>query len=132
MHLDVKCETPESFQGSVPDCLQVPRCLLLTIACPTDKILRSTTKELRISDVVDFVLFFTVDCDWIRGRWRQAVYIVPFIRAEAIHMKYIVDLEGWRERQSVVHITDDFSDLNGPSCLGPSFADCWCILICFA
>ena len=44
--------------------------LTFTVACPTDEILKSTTKELRISDMVNFVLFFAVDCDWVRGRWR--------------------------------------------------------------
>ena len=60
--------------------------------------------------MVDFVLFLAVDCHWVRRGRRQAVNIVPFIRAEAIHMEDVMDPEGWGECQSVVHITDDFSD----------------------
>ena len=87
-----------------------PGVFSFTITSPTDEVLKGTTKELRVSDMVNFVLFFAVDCNWVRGRWRQAVYIVPSIRAEAIHMEDVVDLEGWRECQSVVHITYNFSD----------------------
>ena len=101
---------PNLFRGMFQIARRFPGVFSFTIASPTDKILESTTKELRVSDVVDFVLFFAVDCNWIRGRRRQAIYIVPFVRAEAIHMEYIVDFEGQWERQSVVHITDDFSD----------------------
>ena len=98
------------FRGVLQIACRFPGVFSFTVAGPTDEILESTTKELRVSDVVDFILFFAVDCYWIRGRRHQAVYIVPFIRAEAIHMEYIVDFEGQRERQSVVHITYNFSD----------------------
>ena len=98
------------FRGVFQIAHRFPGVFSFTIACPPDKILKSTTKEFRISDVVDFVLFFAIDCDWIRGRRRQAVYIVPVVRAEAIHMEDVMDLEGWRECQSVVHITDNFCD----------------------
>ena len=101
---------PNLFRGVLQIARRLPGVFSFTIACSMDKILKSMTKELRISDMVDFVLFFAVDCDWVRGRRRQAIYIVPFIRAEAIHMEDVMDLEGWRECQSVVHITDDFSD----------------------
>ena len=99
------------FRGVLQIARRFPGVFSFTVAGPTDEILESTTKELRVSDVVNFILFFAVDCYWIRGRWHQAIYVVPFVRAEAIHMEDVVDLEGWRERQSVVHITDDFSDL---------------------
>ena len=101
---------PNLLRGMLKVACRFPGVFSFTVASPTDKVLKSTTKEFGISDVVDFVLFFAVDCYWVRGRQRQAVYIIPFIRAEVIHMEYIVDLEGWRECQSVVHITDDFSD----------------------
>ena len=102
---------PNLFRGMFQIACRFPGVFTFTIACPTDKVLESTTKELRVSYVVDFIFLFAVDCDWVRRGWRQAVYIVPFIRAEAIHMEDIMDLEGQRERQSVVHITDNFSDL---------------------
>ena len=101
---------PNLLRGVLQIARRFPGVFSFTIACPMDEMLKSTTKELRISDVVNFVLFFAIDCYWIRGRRHQAVYIVPFVRAEAIHMEDIMDLEGRRERQSVVHITDDFSD----------------------
>ena len=101
---------PNLFRGIFEIARRFPGVFSFTVASPTDEVLKSTTKELRVSDVVDFVLFFAVDCYWIRGRWRQAVYIIPFIRAEAIHMEDVMDLEGWRECQSVVHITYNFSD----------------------
>ena len=99
------------FRGVFQIACRFPGVFSFTIAGPTDKVLESTIKELGVSYVVDFILFFAIDCYWVRRRRHQAVYIVPFIRAEAIHMKDIVDPEGWRERQSVVHITDNFSDL---------------------
>ena len=101
---------PNLFRGVLQIARRFPGVFSFTIASPTDEVLKSTTKEFRISDMVNFVLFFAVDCDRIRGRRRQAVYIIPFLRAEVIHMEYIVDLEGRRECQSVVHITDDLSD----------------------
>ena len=63
-----------------------------------DEVLKSTTKELRVSNMVDLILFLTVDCYWIRGRQCLAIHIVPFVRAEVIHMEYVVDLKGQRER----------------------------------
>ena len=101
---------PNLFRGVFQIARRFPGVFAFTVTCPTDEVLKSATKELGVSDVVDFVLFFAVDCYWIRGRRRQAVYIVPFIKAEAIHMEDVVDLEGWRERQSIVHITYNFSD----------------------
>ena len=101
---------PNLFRGVLQVARRFPGVFSFAVACPTDEVLKSTTKELRVSYMVNFILFFAVDCYWVRGRRRQAVYIVPFIRAEAIHMEYIVDFEGWRECQSVVHITDDFGD----------------------
>ena len=98
------------FRGMFQIARRFPGVFSFSIASPTDKVFKSTTKEFRISDMVDFVLFLAVDCYWVRERRRQAVYIVPFVRAEAIHMENVVDLEGWRERQSVVHITDNFGD----------------------
>ena len=101
---------PNLFRGVFQIAHRFSGVFSFTVASPTDEVLKSTTKELRVSYMVDFVLFFAVDCYWVRGRRRQAVYIVPFVRAEAIHMEYIVDLEGRRKRQSVVHITYNFSD----------------------
>ena len=109
---------PNFLRGVLQVAHWFPGVFSFTITCPMDEILESTTKELRVSDMVYFVLFFAVDCDWVRGRQRQAVYIVPFIRAEAIHMEDIMDLEGWRKCQSVVHVTDDFSDLEWTKLLG--------------
>ena len=86
---------PNLFRGVLQIARRFPGVFSFSVASPTDKVLKSTTKELRVSNVVDFVLFFAVDCYWIRGRRRQAVYIVPFIRAEAIHMEDVVDLESW-------------------------------------
>ena len=113
VHQDAKHETPKSFQGSVSSCLQAPRCLLLhrSQSNRQDTVLKSTTKKPRVFYMVDFILFFAVDCYWVRGRRCQAIHVVPFIRAEAIHMEDVVDLEGQREHYSVVYITDDFSDL---------------------
>ena len=102
---------PNLLRGMLKVACRFPGVFSFTVASPTDKVLKSTTKEFGISDVVDFVLFFAVNGKRIRGRRHQAVYIIPFVRAEAIHMEDFVDLEGQRERQSVVHITDDFSDL---------------------
>ena len=59
---------------------RLPGVFSFAIAGPMDKILKSTTKELRVSNMVNFVLFFAVDCYWVRGRRRQAVYIVPLDR----------------------------------------------------
>ena len=101
---------PNLLRGMLKVARWFPGVFSFTITGPTDEVLKSTTKELRVSYMVNFVLFFAVDCYWIRWGWHQAVYIVPFIRAEAIHMEDVVDLEGWRERQSVVHITYNFSD----------------------
>ena len=101
---------PNLFWGVFQIARRFPGVFSFAVASPTDEVLESTTKELRISDMVDFVLLFAVDCYWVRGKRRQAVYIVPLIRAEAVHMEYVVDLEGRRKRQSVVHVTDDFSD----------------------
>ena len=82
------------FRGVFQIARRFPGVFSFTVASPTDEVLKSATKELGVSDVVDFVLFFAVDCYWIRGRRRQAVYIIPFIRAEAIRMEDVVDLEG--------------------------------------
>ena len=86
---------PNLLRGMFRIARRFPGVFSFTVASPTNEVLKSTTKELRVSDVVDFVLFFAVDCYWIRGWWCQAVYIVPFIRAEAIHMEDVVDFEGW-------------------------------------
>ena len=99
---------PNLFRGVLQIARWFPGVFSFTIACPTDEVLKSATKEFRISNMVYLVLFFAVDCYWVRGRWRQAVYIVPFIRAEAIHMEYVMDLEGRGKRQSVVHIAYNF------------------------
>ena len=82
---------PNLFRGVFQIARRFPGVFSFTIAGPTDKVLKSMTKELRVSYMVNFVLFFAVDCYWVRGRRCQAVYIVPFIRAEAIHMEYIMD-----------------------------------------
>ena len=89
---------PNLFRGVFQITCRFPGVFSFTITGPTDEVLKSTTKELRVSYMVNFVLLFAVDCYWVRGRRRQAVYIVPFIRAEAIHMEYIMDFEGQRER----------------------------------
>ena len=91
-------EFPNLFRGMFQIARRLPGVFSFTIAGPTDKVIKSTTKELRVSYMVNFVLFFAVNYDWVRGRRRQAIYIVPFIRDEAIHMENIVDLEGQRER----------------------------------
>ena len=101
---------PNLFRGVFQIARRFPGVFSFAVASPTDKVLESTTEEFGIPYVVDFILFFAVNCYWVGGRRRQAVYIVPFIRAEAIHMEDIMDLEGWRERQSVVHVTYNFSD----------------------
>jgi hypothetical protein len=41
--------------------------------------------------VVNFVLFFPFDCDWVGCRWREPVNFVSFVRREAVYMKYIMD-----------------------------------------
>ena len=87
---------PNLFRGVFQIAHRFPGVFSFTIACPTDKIFESMTKELRISYMVDLILFFSVDFYWVRGRQHQVVYVVPFIRAEAIHMEDIVDPEGWR------------------------------------
>ena len=61
---------PNLFRGVFQVACRFPGVFSFTVSCPTDEVLESTTKELRVSDVVDFVLFFTVDCYQIRGRWR--------------------------------------------------------------
>ena len=88
---------PNLFWGMFQVARRFPGVFSFTVPFPTDKVLKSTTKEFRVSYMVNFVLFFAVDSYWVRRRRRQAVYVVPFIRAEAIHMEDIVDLEGWRE-----------------------------------
>ena len=85
------------FRGVLQIACRLPGVFSFTVTSPTDEVLKSTTNELRISDMVDFVLFLTVDCYWVRGRRHHAVHIVPFVRAEAIHMEYVVDFEGQRE-----------------------------------
>ena len=109
---------PNLFRGVLQIARRFPGVFSFAITSPMDEVLKSTTKEFRVSYIVHFVLFFAIDCYWIRWGRRQAVYIVPFIRAEAIHMEDIMDLVGWRERQSVVHITDDFSDFEWTELLG--------------
>ena len=68
-------EFPNLLRGMLKVACRFPGVFSFTITGPTDGVLKSTTKELRVSDVVDFVLFFAVDCYWIRGRRRQAVYV---------------------------------------------------------
>src|ERR1700761_326003 len=68
--------------------------------------------------MVHFVLFFAVDCYWFRRSRREAIYFVPFVGAEAIHVENVVDFEGWWEFESVVHITYDFSDFKRTQLLG--------------
>src|ERR1700761_7020170 len=68
--------------------------------------------------MVYFVLFFAVDRYRFRRYCREAVYFVPLIGAEAIHMEDIVDFEGRWEFESVVHITYDFSDFKWTQLLG--------------
>ena len=88
---------PNLFRGMSEVARRFPGVFSFIITGPMDEVLESTTKELRISYVVDFVLFFAVNCYWVRGRRCQAVHIVPFVRPEAIHMEDIVDLEGQEE-----------------------------------
>ena len=55
------------FRGVFQIARRFPGVFFFTIAGPMDEILKSMTKELGISDVVYFVLFFAVDGDWIGG-----------------------------------------------------------------
>ena len=82
------------FRGVFQVALRFPGVFSFTITLPMDKVLKSTTKELRISYMVNLILFFAVNCHWVRRRRHQAVHFVPFIGAEAIHMEHIVDFEG--------------------------------------
>ena len=109
---------PNLLRGVLQIARRFPSVFSFTVASPTDEVFESTTEEFGISYMVDFILFFAIDCYWIRGRWRQAIYVVPFVRAEAIHMENIMDLEGWRERQSVVHVTDCYVTVGTLSRLG--------------
>ena len=61
---------PNLFRGVFQVAHRFPGVFSFSVASPTDEILKSTTKELRVSDMVDFVLFFAVDCDWVRRGWR--------------------------------------------------------------
>ena len=77
--------------------LRFPGVFSFSIPLPADEVLKSATKELRVSDMVHFVLFFAVDRYRFRRYCREAVYFVPLIGAEAIHMEDVVDFEGWWE-----------------------------------
>ena len=59
---------PNLFRGVFQIACRFPGVFSFSIACPTDEVLESTTKELRVSNMVDLILFLTVDCYWIRGR----------------------------------------------------------------
>jgi hypothetical protein len=41
--------------------------------------------------VVYFILFFTFNSDWFWWGWHLTVNFIPFVRAKAIHMEYIMD-----------------------------------------
>jgi hypothetical protein len=41
--------------------------------------------------VVYFVLLFTFDCDWFWRGWHLTIDFISLVRAEAIHMEYIMD-----------------------------------------
>ena len=58
------------FRGVFQIACRFPGVFSFTITSPTDKVLKSTTKEFGVSYVVDFILFFAVDCHWVRGGWR--------------------------------------------------------------
>ena len=57
---------PNLFRGMLKVARRFPGVFSFTVASPTDEVLKSTTKELRVSNMVNFVLFFAVDCYWIR------------------------------------------------------------------
>ena len=61
---------PNLFRGVLQIARRFPGVFSFSIASPADEVLESTTKELRVSYVVDFVFLFTVDCDWVRRGWR--------------------------------------------------------------
>ena len=66
------------FRGVFQVACRFPGVFSFTIASPTDEVLKSSNKEFRVSYMVDFVLFFTVDCDWVGRRRREAVYCTSF------------------------------------------------------
>ena len=43
--------------------------------------------------MVNFILFFTIDCNRLRRWWFQTVNFVALIRAEAIYVKDVMDLQ---------------------------------------
>src|ERR1700761_4500854 len=98
--------------------LRFPGVFSFAVPFPADEVFKSATKELRVSDMVHFILFLAIDRYRFRGCRHKAVYVVPQIGAEAIHMEDVVDFEGWWEIESVVHITYDFSDFERTQLLG--------------
>ena len=61
---------PNLFRGVLQVARRFPGVLSFTVASAAYEVFKSSTKELKVSDVVDFVLFLVVDCDWI-GRRRR-------------------------------------------------------------
>ena len=58
---------PNLIRGMLKVARRFPGVFTFTITSPTDEVFKSTTNELRVSNMVDFVLFFAVDCYWVRG-----------------------------------------------------------------
>src|SRR6201996_9258712 len=88
-----------------------PGVLAFTVTLPADEVLECPTKDLRVSNVVDLVFFFAVDCDGFWWRWLEAIDFVTLVTTKAIHMKDIVDFQCRGQLETIVDVTDDFSDL---------------------
>src|SRR6266404_242399 len=69
-----------------------PSVLTLPITFPTNEEFESTTEEFTVSDVVNFVLFLTIDGDRIRGRQQEPIYFISFICRETIDVKGVMYL----------------------------------------
>ena len=65
------------FRGVFQVACRFPGVFTFTVTCPMDKILKSTSKELRVSYVVNFILFFAVNCYWVRGRRVEPFTLFP-------------------------------------------------------
>src|ERR1700761_3860274 len=88
-----------------------PGVLAFTITLPTNEVFESATKDFRVSYMVDFVLLFAFDCDGFWWRWLEAIDFVTPVTTKAIHMKNVVDFQRRGQLETIVDVTDDFSDL---------------------
>ena len=61
---------PNFLRGVFQIAHRLPGVFSFTITGPSNKVLESATKELRVSYMVDFIFLFAVDCDWVRRGWR--------------------------------------------------------------